>query len=392
MPGHLEKRSEKSWTIVIEAGRDPATGKRKRIKRAFQGTKREAEKEMARLIAEIEKGSYIEPSKLTFGEYLQEWLLDYGANNLSPTTRRRYGQIINLRVIPKLGMIPLQKLRPIHLQQFLREIIEEGRLDKPGEPLSADSIAYHHRVIHKALDTAFKQQLIQVNPADAVEVPKAPALEIEDEDGYEEKVQVLTSDEVDKMLEAAVETPYYTLLFVAVRTGLRRGELLGLRWKDIDFRARTLSVKQTLAYTPEKGLFFKPPKSKKSRRMIDISGEVVEVLKQHKKKQAEAKLFFGQEYQDNGLVFCQDNGRPMHPDTPSSWFPEFLERIGLPRLNFHCLRHTHASLLLQAGVDIKIISERLGHSSIRITYDIYSHLMPGMQRDAVDRLESLLRK
>ncbi|WP_338835036.1 tyrosine-type recombinase/integrase [Neomoorella humiferrea] len=125
---------------------------------------------------------------------------------------------------------------------------------------------------------------------------------------------------------------------------------------------------------------------------MDISKEVVDVLKDVKKKQAEIKLLYGPEYKDNGLVFCQADREPMYPDTPSSWFPVFLEKIGLPRLNFHYLRHTHASLLLQAGVDIKIISERLGHSSIRITYDIYSHLMPGMQKEAVNRLENLLRK
>lgn len=389
MPGHLERRSKNSWTIVIEAGRDPVTGKRKRLKKAFRGNKRDAEKEMARLLTELEKGTYVKPSKLTFGEYLRDWLQNYGTTRLAPTTRRRYGQIINLRVIPKLGMVPLQKLRALHLQKFFREIIEEGRLDKPGEPLSTDSIIYHHRVIHKALDSALKQQLIQVNPADAVELPKPPQ-EL-DEDDTRENIRVLDGAQVEAMLEAARETPYYTLLFVGVRTGLRRGELLGLQWQDIDFGAGTLSVKQALAYTPQEGIFFKPPKNKKSRRTIDISSEVVAVLKEHKKKQAEAKLFFGQEYQDNNLVFCQYNGQPMHPDTPSSWFPAFLERIGLPRLNFHCLRHTHASLLLKAGVDIKIISERLGHSSIRITYDIYSHLMPGMQKEAVDRLEELLR-
>ncbi|MDK2888324.1 MAG: hypothetical protein PWP72_1202 [Thermoanaerobacter sp.] len=388
MPGHLERRSDKSWTIVIDVGRDPATGKRKRIYRAFRGTKREAEKEMARLIAELEKGTYIETSKITLGEYLLRWLEDYGKTRLAPTTYRRYSQIINLRVVPKLGMIPLGKLRPIHLQQFYRELLEEGKKNGKEGPLSAASITYHHRVIHKALGTAVKQQLIPVNPADAVELPKSPQV-IDDVDSRE-NIKVLDAGQVETMLEAARETPYYALLFVAVRTGLRRGELLGLRWQDVDLKAGTISVRHALAYTPEKGIFFKPPKNKKSRRTIDISGEVVAVMKEHRKKQAEAKLFFGQQYEDHGLVFCQPNGKPMHPDTPSSWFPEFLQRIGLPRLNFHCLRHTHASLLLQAGVDIKVISERLGHSSIRITYDLYSHLMPGMQKEAVDRLEKLL--
>ncbi|WP_258359423.1 site-specific integrase [Moorella sulfitireducens (nom. illeg.)] len=193
------------------------------------------------------------------------------------------------------------------------------------------------------------------------------------------------------MLERAKNTPYYALLHVAVKTGLRRGELLALRWPNIDFKSGTLSIKQSLAYTPEQGIFFKNTKNNSSRRIIDISREVIEVLKQHKKKQAEAKLLLGQHYKNQGLVFCQQNSKPLHPDTISSWFPNFLEEIGLPRLNFHCLRHTHASLLLKAGVDIKIISKRLGHSSISITYDIYSHLMPGMEREVIEKFEALLK-
>lgn len=389
MPGHLERRSDKSWTIVIDVGRDPTTGKRKRIYRAFRGTKREAEKEMARLIAELEKGTYVEPSKLTFGDYLKEWLKNREHDNLSPTTLRRYSQIVELRLIPKLGMLPLEKLRPIHIQKFMRDVAEEGRLDGKTTPLSYDSLRYHYRVLHKALEDAVKMQLLPFNPADAVTIPKPPQ-ELDDEP--KEEIQVLTAEQVEIMLEAAKITPYYHLLFVAVRTGLRRGELLGLRWQDIDLKAGKLSVKRALAYTPQKGKFFKLPKNKKSRRTIDISREVIEVFKDLKKKQAEAKLFYGQYYKDHGLVFCQPDGTPMHPDTPSSWFPEFLQRIGLPRLNFHCLRHTHASLLLQAGVDIKVISERLGHSSIRITYDLYAHLMPGMQKEAVNKLEKLFRQ
>lgn len=139
------------------------------------------------------------------------------------------------------------------------------------------------------------------------------------------------------------------------------------------------------------------PKTKKSRRTIDISKEVIDVLKAHEKEQKSLKMKYRKSYTDKDLIFCQPDGKPLHPDTPSSWFPEFLEETGLPKLNFHCLRHTHASLLLMAAssspdITMKMISERLGHSSIRVTFDIYSHLMPGMQKDAVDKLEELLSK
>lgn len=392
--GHLEKRSAKSWTIVIDLGR--VGGKRKRIKRAFAGNKRDAEKELARLITEYEKGTVVEPTKLTFGEFLKTWLADYGAARLSATAQNRYRQIIELRVIPKLGDIMLTKLRPMHLQRFYRELMEEGRLDQPGKPLSQASLTYHHAVLHKALDSAVKQQLIPYNPADAVEPPKLHQREVrvtdvaDEEDDFEEKVQVLDEGQVAIMLEAARATPYYPLLFVAVWTGMRRGELLGLRWQDIDFDAGTIRVRQTLGAVPGQPLFFKPPKTKKSRRTIEVNEDVLNVLRRHKEEQAKNKLMLGQNYDDKDLVFCQENGQPMHPDTISSWFPAFLADIGLPRLKFHALRHTHASLLLKAGVEIKTISERLGHSSVGITYDIYSHLMPGMQREAVEALEKLL--
>lgn len=379
----------------MELGRDPATRKRKRLKRAFRGSKREAEKEMARLLHELETGTYVEPKKLTFGEYLSKWLEDYGRARLAASTFRRYNQIIHGRVIPQLGQIPLNKLKPLHLQEFYTRLVTGERMDGKKGKLSPASIIYHHRVIHKALNTALKQQLVNRNVADAVELPKENVGERSIDDSQvdnNENIRVLTEKQVSRMLEAARETPYYTLLYLAIRTGMRRGELLGLRWKDIDFDKAMIYVRQTLLYTPEKGLYFKPPKTKKSRRNIDITAEVLEVLRQHKKKQAQNKLLLGQAYEDYNLVFCQANGRPIHPDTPSSWFPNFLESIGLPKLNFHCLRHTHASLLLKAGVDIKVISERLGHSSIRITYDIYSHLMPGMQSEAAQKLEDLLTK
>lgn len=188
MAGHIKKHGPGKWLITVEAGKDPGTGKRKRIRRVFEGKKADAERELARLVAEAEKGTFLDTSKMTFGEYLTAWLEDYGSIRLSPTTQRRYSQIINLRVIPKLGQVPLNQLKPFHIQNFYRQLIEEGRLDGKG-PLSHASIVYHHRVIHKALDSALKQQLIQVNPADAVEIPKPPPT-IDDADEVE-NVKVL---------------------------------------------------------------------------------------------------------------------------------------------------------------------------------------------------------
>jgi len=387
MPGHIEQISKGSWTIIVEAGRDPATNKRKRIKKAFHGRKEEAKKEMARLIAELEKGTYIEPSGLTLAQYIKSWMEDYGKLKLSPTTYRRYSKIVDLRLIPWLGSISLDKIRPYHVQKFYKRVIEEGRMDKKGGPLSAASIIYHHRVLRRILEVAYKHGIIPRNVADQVDIP------IPNDDGKDDKdrVEFLTGSQVKVLEGSAKNTPYFGIVFVGVRTGLRRGELLALQWKNIDLQGGTLTVRRSLAYTPDTGTIFKGPKNKRSCRTIDISEEVIIYLRRHHKRQAERKLKQGEEYEDNDLVFCRTNGKPMHPDSVSSWFPVFLEKNKLPRLNFHCLRHTHASLLLALGEDIKLISKRLGHSSVRITYDIYSHLLPEAQKEAVSKLDDLLK-
>jgi len=383
--GHLEKRG-KGWTIVLDFGRDPATRERKRTYLAFKGNKPDATKEMVRLLAEIDRGTYIDPSDLTFGQFCILWLDDYGKFKLSPKTYTRYKQIVELRVIPWIGSILLEKLKPIHLQQFYKRLITEGRLDGREGQLSAGSITYHQRVIHRILEAALVQELVNRNVSDKVELP------LPDDDGDEkENVSILDSDQIKAIEAYLLGTQYHTIFYVDVRTGLRRGELLGLQWKDIDFEEGKLSVRRSLAYIKEKGVFTKSPKNKKSRRTINISSEVINILQQHRLKQKEYFLSKGIKNSDDNFIFYQDNGSPIFPDTISSWFPEMLKRVEIPRLNFHCLRHTHASLLLGAGVDIKVISERLGHSSIRITYDIYSHLLPGQQKDAASKLEELLK-
>ncbi|MHB8183673.1 MAG: tyrosine-type recombinase/integrase [Candidatus Desulforudaceae bacterium] len=451
MAGKITEISKNHFEITVEVGRDPGTKKRRRIRRRFHGTKTDAKAFKQQLEDEVRRGTFLDPNNLTVAQYFQQWLDDV-VGLKATTTKRRYRQIVELRIIPWLGALPLRDLRPIHLREFYKKLIKHGRLAYDaktkrwvfsGQPLAVDSIRYHHRVLHSALQRAFEDELIPRNVADIAKpiIPRG----YENEEDAEIKVAFLTDDEVKRVIAEAPE-PYKTLVAVAVRTGLRRGELLGLKWPDLDLTKGLLSVKRSLAYTPEEGLHFGPPKTKKSRRTIDISKKVIAIFKAHKKRQNADKLFFGQEYSDDGLVFCQSNGQPMHPDTPSSWFPEFLARLnriketreargvsiealsgqlglsvkdldkleqGKKRLTedllhqlqrifgsssemtyshrtFHALRHTHVTLLLAIGVDILAISERLGHSSTRITYDRYSHLMPGVQREACEGLEALL--
>lgn len=391
--GHIENRDHGKWLLVVEHGRDSGSGERNRESKIFKGSKRNAKKELAAWLAAINAETYTRPTGLTLENYLKQWLSNHSLT-ISPHTKKNYQNAINSRIIPLLGRIALEDIKPLHLRNFYRKIIEQGRLDgaRKGEPVGQGTLDITHRTLHKALNDAVEDELILKNPASIVRPPRMAQNIIDDDEEIDTKVQVFNEEQVATMLSAAKETKYYPLLFVAVRTGMRRSELLGLRWKDVDLKERVITVRQVLGYSGG-GFFYKPPKTAKSRRVIGIDDDVVAVLKEHKKRHAENRLFFGEEYEkrgSNGLVFCHKNGKPIHPSTVTRWFPQFLVRNGLPRLTLHSLRHTHASLLLKAGVDIKVISERLGHSSIQITYDVYSHLYPDAQEEAVLVLQKML--
>lgn len=381
--GHVEKRYKSSWTIVIEMDRDPQTGKRQRFTQSFKGIKKDAEKEMRRLLHEMETGTFIKSEDLTLGEYLERWIKDYAMHQVAPKTQHRYTEILRVRVIPALGRIQLSQLRPIHLQQLYSQLLSEGaRKDGREGGLSPRTVLHHHRVIRNALETAVKWQLVPRNVADAVSPPRA------------EKPEMKTLDEkqVFELLAKIKDTTpnYFMPVFLAVTTGMRRGEIFGLRWQDVDIEGKSVAVRQTAQYTKGKGIYFKEPKTAKSKRRIAIDQIVISELRRHRIEQAEQKLALGRIYTDHGLVICQDNGHPMHPDSVSKWFPVFLRDNYFPSIRFHDLRHTHASIMLKKGVHPKVISERLGHSGIGITMDTYSHLLPGLQEEAAAKLENAI--
>lgn len=376
MPGHIEKRSEKSWTIVIEYGKDPSTGKRKRFKKAFRGSKKDAEREMARLLTEVEQGLFIEPSKMTVAEFFQKWLTDYAKANVAPRTYHRYEEIVLKSIIPNLGQLPITKLKPLHVQNYYTKMLTEGRAGRTGG-LSPTTVLQHHRIIHKALEMAVKWLIVPRNIADAVEPPKK----------VKKEMKVLTVEQVTYMLQEAAKTQFFPQIVLAIYTGMRRGEIYGLRWQDINFENGTITINQAAQYIPKQGLSSKLPKNEKSR-VVDVPDIVIKILKQVKAKQNEDRLAAGENWKDKeGLVFTDKNGGRLHPDSISSWFPDWLEEIKLPRIRFHDLRHTYASLVLNDGADLKVVSANLGHASVGFTGDIYAHLMPGKQKQIAQRLQ-----
>lgn len=381
MRGHIRPQGERSWAVVVDLGRDPLTGKRRRKWHTVRGTKRDADRALTKILAEVDANTYAEPSKLTLGEYLQRWLRDYAQPKTAVKTRERYTEIIDLHLVPALGHVRLSKLQPIHLQQYYAEALQAGRKDGRPGGLSAQTVLHHHRLLHKALETAVRWQLIGRNVADAVEPPRPERHEM----------KALTEDEITRLLGAARGHWLYVPILLAVTTGLREGEILGLRWQDVDHQAGTLAVRQVLQRT-DNGLIFKEPKTQKSRRSVTLPAFVVEFLRRHREEQAALKDQLETEYQEYGLVCPRADGRPRCPTTVIPSLTAILSRAGLPRVRFHDLRHTHASLLLSQGVHPKVVSERLGHSTISITLDTYSHVLPGMQEEVARRLDSLFRR
>jgi integrase len=377
--GHLEKRYKSTWTIIIDVGHNPVTKKRDRIIRSVKGPKRAAEKVMNEILYQLQTGTYIEPSNLTVGEYLERWLATHGEQNLRPKTYRSYRMQIHNHLIPTLGSIPLEKLTPMHLQEYYSLKLKKGRKDGTGG-LSARTVTYHHRIIREALKHAVQWQLVLRNVADAVVPPRYKKWEM----------AILSREEALQLLDQIKEHRDYSLIFTAIYTGMRQGELLGLRWSDVDLGLKVLKVNQQLQYIPGQGYVFSPPKTDKSRRQIPMGAALVEIFKEHKREQAQNKLLLGQDYEDMNLVFCLSNGKPIDRSNLNLRFKRIIKQFGRPEIRFHDLRHTCATLFMAAGVDAKKVQEILGHESIRTTLDIYGHVLPSMQREAVDRMNDFM--
>ncbi len=377
MRGHIRQRGKDSWVIVYDIGRD-ATGARRQKWQRVPGTRKDAERELAKILHEMNTGAYVEPSKMTVGEYLDRWLEDYARPNVAAKTFERYHQIVRQHLSPALGHHPLSKLQPLHIQACYSKASASGRVDGRGG-LSPQSVLHHHRVLRQALSRAVKWRLLVVNPADAAEPPSPQRKEM----------QALDDAETAKLLRAAQGTWLHVPVALAVTTGLRRGEVLGLRWDDLNLDAGTLAVRQSLQQTKD-GLAFKQPKNGKSR-VVALPGLTIEILRQHRARQATEKLALGGVYDDQRLVCAAPTGKPYPPDNISGAFARLVGRAGVKKIRFHDLRHTHATQLLGQGVHPKVVSERLGHATVAITLDIYSHVLPGMQEDAAAKVDQALR-
>jgi integrase len=376
MKGHIRERSPGHWAIVIDA-RDPATGERKRRWHSFAGTKREAQAEAARLITEIKTGTAVEPSRITVAAFLERWI-EHMHGQVSPRSHERYTELCRKNIVPLLGDLTLKKLQAAHISQAYAKALASGRRDGKGG-LSAGSVIYMHRVLKQALSQAVRWQLLSRDPADGVKPPKLER----------KQMKALDADGTAALVEAARGTTLFMPILLGVTTGMRRGEIAALRWRHVDLDRGRIAVVESAEQTRQ-GVRYKPPKSGRGRTVALAAG-IVEELRAHRTQQAQDLLKLGTRLTGDTFVVAQADGRPLQPRSLTHAFEIFLAKHGLPRVRLHDLRHTHATAMLAAGVHAKIVQERLGHSTIGITMDIYSHVLEGMQEEAAESVDAVLR-
>jgi integrase len=375
MKGHIRERSPGHWAVVLDS-HDTATGKRKRRWRSFRGTKRQAQIECARLISERQAGTYLEPNKTTLAQFFDRWL-EYIKSQVSPGSHERYAEIAQKNLVPLLGAVVVTKLTPMQISDAYTKALANGRRDGKGG-LSPRTVHHMHRILKQALGQALRWQLLSRNPADAVDPPKVER----------KTMQTYDLPQTAALIEAMRPTRMFIPIIFGVLCGLRRGEIAGLRWRNVDLAAGSVAIVESAEQTA-KGIRYKEPKSGRARN-VRLSATVIGELNAWRIRQVEEFLRLGVRPDGETFVVTQADGSPLQPRSITHEWVRLLASHGLPRIRFHDLRHAHATHLLASGVHPKIASERLGHSKVGITLDLYSHVMPGMQEDAVERVDAAL--
>lgn len=379
MPSKIRRRENGAYTLSVAVGYDAQGKQLVKTRTVFVSSRREAEKEYVAFAAEVQKGTIAYTGKYRLREYAQEWFDGYCKKKLAPKTQAAYWNHIEKRIIPELGYIELKELRPQHILRFVA-MLEEGDIRFDGRPgkLSSQSAVYCFRVLSSMLQDAVQWQLIPFNPCTRVKPPSAER----------HKAPSFDEGNVEKMLLALEGEPlkYRTVIMLALESGLRLGELMGLQWDDIDFDTAMLHVRRSNQAMKGRGIYTKKPKTEMSVREIAMSDHMVELLGQYREWQEGQRTLLGNHWKEGGWLFTQWNGLPMYPTTPSGWFRDFLKRHDLPHIPFHALRHLSATLLIAFGVPLKNVSSRLGHADIRTTANIYTTALKSVDRQAAKQM------
>lgn len=359
--GSIFKRKDGRWVSAVTL----RSGKRW-LK--YSQTQSEARAKLKAMLKQIDDGFSLSGSRATLESFLRHWL-SIARSGLRPRSVVQYQHVIDHHVVPAIGAIRLADLRPDHIQQLYSRKLEAG--------ISPGTIRLIHAVLHRAFVQAVKWGLVARNPLASVEKPRQPR----------EEMKVWTIQEAQAFLSAMREHRLYALFHLAITTGLRRGELLGLKWTDLD--GDHLQVQRQLQRVPGQGLVLSEPKSGAGRRSIALARVNLVALQQRAERQQLERLFVGDDWRETGLVFTTLHGDPLDPDDLSRDFKKIIQEVGLPVIRFHDMRHTAATIMLAQGIHPKVVQERLGHSSIDMTMDTYSHVLQNMQRAAADRIDEL---
>lgn len=371
MRGSIRQQSKQSWQLTVYTGKGP-DGKPQRHFETVRGRKGDAQRRLNELLHSLDQGVYAPTGRLTVAEHLHQWLEGYVKTQCSVRTLDAIQSIAEHHLIPALGHIPLRQLQPAMIQAYYSRACEK---------LSERSVHYHHRILKQSLKYAVRQGYLGRNPCELVDPPKP----------RKKLMRTLTQSEVGMLLDHALSNQFYPVFYTAVSSGLRQAELLGLRWRDVDpdITVAALSVNQVL-YKRRGVCEFKEPKTAHSRRRVAMTPKLALFLREYRIEREHLYRQLERQLGLDDLVFANAEGKPIDPGVLTHNFARIAKRAGLEHVRFHDLRHTFASLMLLQGAKPKVISEALGHSSVAFTLDTYSHIVEGMQEDAMTLLDKVL--
>ena len=369
--GNIRKRKDGRWEGRFTAGHDPATGKQI-IKSVLGKTQAEVKEKLKKAMEDAEKVDFTKTGKYTVGIWMDEWFENVAKIKVRASSHQTYRGYIDNHIKPNIGNIPIEKLTTMDLQKFYRKLLTKGRVERiesKDQPkgLSAKTVRNINQVISSAMDLAIAQKIIPSNPTNACELPKVE----------HQEMQTIPVEQLQAFLQEAKATGVYEMYYIELATGLRRGELLGLKWQDIDWKNGVIKVRRQVARVDGQ-IKEAPLKTKNSYRTVTISQQAIEVLKEQKKKA------------NDTYVFPSPKGGPISPDSVNNMLKRVLERAGIPKVRFHDLRHTFATIALQNGVDIKTVSGMLGHFSAGFTLDTYAHVTTSAQKEAAQTMGNVL--
>ena len=386
MQGHVHKRVHTGkngkqttrWYVVVDVGM-AADGRRRQKWHGSFGTRKEAEIARAKLVDDLHTGSYVVPGRLKFAEWVRNSWLPMTEGRVKPSTFHSYRQNMEIHVLPALGSRPLQQLTVMMLNALYARLQSEG---SGHGALSAKTVRYIHTIVHKALEDAVDAGLAAKNVADRAKPPRPSRVSTREVGSWE-------AHELAQFLASVRGTRLEAVWRLAAMTGMRRGEVLGLRWADVDLAAARLSVRHALVAVGY-DVIESTPKSHNAR-VIDLDPETVELLRSHRQQQVQEREEWGVDYEDHDLIAAREDGSPIHPHSFSQSFGRLVRRATVRTIRLHDLRHTHATLALKAGVPVKVVSERLGHESPAFTLKQYAHVIPGMQAAAAAVVAELIK-